>query len=232
MGSDASKLYDEAVGTAVAAAQSATSSSSSSSSSTPSVNLSKHRHILAMQRRLAAAMPGVLSRLVKNNRGCGGGAMRIEYGKDGILLWEGSFGNLSSSESSGPMAVDSLLEIASCTKLVVATCICKYAEEGRLSLNDTLDKFFSFGSSAPNKTQLPARFLVVDGEDCSHLVSIKSLLNHTSGLVDYWRDSDANARGKQNSFVKTFNGYVITYAIGYCHHRAYTLYSITLRAYI
>jgi len=65
------------------------------------------------------------------------------------------------------MSPDMLFDIASIGKHFVAILVCKLAEEGRLSLDDPLSRW------------LP------DYPNIDHTITIRQLLNHTSGLFDW-----------------------------------------------
>lgn len=69
-----------------------------------------------------------------------------------------------------PMKLDSVHELASVSKQFTATAILKLADEGKLSLDDSITKF-------------------VDGApDTWKAITIRHLLHHTSGLPDYISD--------------------------------------------
>jgi D-alanyl-D-alanine carboxypeptidase len=78
--------------------------------------------------------------------------------------WTGVSG---SSEPSKPIAPDMLFDIASIGKNFVAILVCQLAEEGRLSLDDPLSKW------------LP------DYPNIDNTITIRQLLNHTSGIFDW-----------------------------------------------
>ncbi|MEA2178875.1 MAG: D-alanyl-D-alanine carboxypeptidase, partial [Solirubrobacteraceae bacterium] len=69
-----------------------------------------------------------------------------------------------------PMRVDDRFRIASLTKTYVATVVLQLAGEGRLSLHDTVERW------------LPG--MVPNG----HHITLRHLLNHHSGLFDYFND--------------------------------------------
>ena len=83
--------------------------------------------------------------------------------------WAGASGNLDK---------ESLYFIASTTKLYVSAVILNYRSQGMLSLDDTLGKY------------IPQHLLqglhVFKGKEYSHLITIRQLLAHTSGLPDYF----------------------------------------------
>ncbi|MEY2535109.1 MAG: D-alanyl-D-alanine carboxypeptidase [bacterium] len=69
-----------------------------------------------------------------------------------------------------PMRVDDRFRIASLTKTYVATVVLQLAGEGRLSLHDTVERW------------LPG--MVPNGQH----ITLRHLLNHHSGLFDYFND--------------------------------------------
>ncbi|MSM40947.1 MAG: serine hydrolase [Geobacter sp.] len=89
------------------------------------------------------------------------------------VLFEKAYGRLSTEQSAGPMAVESLFDIASLTKVVATTpSILKLAEEGRLSLVDQVGKWLPEFSGRKD-------------------LLIWNLLTHTSGLDDFSLSSAA-----------------------------------------
>jgi len=81
---------------------------------------------------------------------------------------------VSSLASGKPMPVDAHFHIASNTKTFVAVVILQLAGEGRLSLDDTVERW------------LPG--LVQGAGNDGRRIRIRNLLQHTSGLVDYGAD--------------------------------------------
>lgn len=80
------------------------------------------------------------------------------------IVYEGGFG-LRNRELSLPATPDTLYGIGSCTKAFVATAILLLAEQGRLSLDDAVNRYNPFKIRAPN------------GD-----IRIRHLLSHSSGL--------------------------------------------------
>jgi D-alanyl-D-alanine carboxypeptidase len=77
-------------------------------------------------------------------------------------------------ESNAPLAPSAHFHIASNTKVFVATVTLQLVGEGKLSLEDTVEKW------------LPG-FVTGNGNDGSR-ITIRNLLQHSSGLVDYNAD--------------------------------------------
>jgi CubicO group peptidase (beta-lactamase class C family) len=83
----------------------------------------------------------------------------------GTIIYEKAFG-MADREWNIPNTVQSKFEIGSITKQFTAACILQLAEQGKLSLDDKLSKYF-------------ADFPKADS------VTIHMLLTHTSGIKDY-----------------------------------------------
>ncbi|UZQ52793.1 serine hydrolase [Trichothermofontia sichuanensis B231] len=84
-------------------------------------------------------------------------------------FWHGASG-FSDAETGQQMRPDDRLEIASATKPFVAVTVLQLVQEGKLSLDDSLSKWL------PN---------VAQRLDNGNRATIRQLLNHTSGIVDY-----------------------------------------------
>src|SRR5215469_16068996 len=93
----------------------------------------------------------------------GASVMIIQHGK--VLLAK-SYG-LANLEEKIAATPDSNYRLASVTKQFTAMCIMILADEGKLSLDDPITKFFP---------EFPAY---------GKQITIRHLLNHTSGLLDY-----------------------------------------------
>ncbi|MGI9471770.1 MAG: serine hydrolase [Rubripirellula sp.] len=88
--------------------------------------------------------------------------------RDGKTIFEGALG-LADAESGRKLDVNSKFRIGSVTKQFTAAAILKLVEEGKISVDDTLDKF------------LPKFPRAAD-------VTIHQLLTHTSGIPSYTDD--------------------------------------------
>jgi len=86
--------------------------------------------------------------------------------KDGKIIYNHSFG-LADIENKVPATPLTNYRIASVTKQFTAMCIMMLKEDGKLALDDKLNKFFP---SLPGYTSN---------------ITIQQMLNHTSGLPDY-----------------------------------------------
>ncbi|WJV44189.1 serine hydrolase domain-containing protein [Streptomyces flavofungini] len=93
--------------------------------------------------------------------------------RDGRGVWKAAsgVGNLKTGE---PRGKDDRFRVGSITKTFMATVLLQMEAEGRLSLDDTVDK------------HLPG--LVRGNGNDGRRISVRQLLNHTSGLFDYLSD--------------------------------------------
>lgn len=103
-----------------------------------------------------------------------------------VIHIESTDGEFSWVKSAGNMETYTQYAIASITKMYTAAIIIKLIEDGLLSFDDTIDKFFS-------KDYLSGLH-VYKGKDYSSTITIQQLLSHTTGLPDY--STEKNAAGK------------------------------------
>lgn len=96
-----------------------------------------------------------------NSPGCALGII-----KQGELVYAKGYG-LANLEYEIPNSANSVFRIGSTSKQFTAACIVMLANQGKLNLDDTLNKFFP---------EFP---------DYSKKITVKNLLNHTSGIRDY-----------------------------------------------
>ena len=99
------------------------------------------------------------------------GAYGISFAavRDGVLLWTGADGRQRDALTS--LAADDPLVIGSVTKTFVAATVLQLVEEGRLELDDAV------------RDHLPGMSSV------SAEITIRQLLDHTSGLADVFNDT-------------------------------------------
>ena len=107
------------------------------------------------------------------NRGLTGVALRVEQGDD--LLFEGAAG-LASRENETPVSASDRFRIASITKTFTAVLVLQQVDAGVLTLDDTISTWL--------EDPVVSRIPYVDE------ITIQQLLNHTSGVYDYF-DGDS-----------------------------------------
>ncbi len=100
-----------------------------------------------------------------------GGAYGVTFAavRDGQLVWSGSVGRQRDGVTT--LAADESLLIGSVTKTFVAATILQLAEEGRLELGDAIRDYLPDMSAISSK------------------ITIRQLLDHTSGLADVFNDT-------------------------------------------
>lgn len=86
--------------------------------------------------------------------------------KNGRVVYKKAFGK-ADLELNVPMQPDMIFRLGSITKQYTAIAILQLVEQGKISLQDSIQKFIK---DFPNK---------------GHAITIENLLSHTSGIVDY-----------------------------------------------
>jgi CubicO group peptidase (beta-lactamase class C family) len=113
-----------------------------------------------------AKLDRLFDRLLEKNKGMGS----LTLAKDGKILYNRSFGysQINGTEKK-PLTAETKYRIHSITKTFTAVMIFQLIEEGKLKLNDTLDKFFP---QIPNAAR----------------ITIGHILAHRSGIHDFEPD--------------------------------------------
>jgi CubicO group peptidase (beta-lactamase class C family) len=112
---------------------------------------------------LATRVDAVFSRFDKpDSPGCALAVIR-----DGQIIYERGYG-MSNLEYGIPISPSSIFHIASISKEFTAMSVLMLAQQGKLSLDDDVRKY------------------VPEVPDFGHLITIRHLIHHTSGLRDQW----------------------------------------------
>lgn len=98
---------------------------------------------------------------------------------EGAILIENSSGDFSYSKGY-ERDIDTLMLMASITKLFTTTCILALMEEGRISLSDKISKYFD--------DEILKGLHVYKGREYSFDLTVENLLFQTSGLSDFYLD--------------------------------------------
>jgi D-alanyl-D-alanine carboxypeptidase len=130
-------------------------------------------------------LQAALDEQVLANNGYGGGIASVHAPGEGTLDLVVS-GN--AVRGGPPMAPDSTFEVASVTKTFTATSILLLDEQGALSID------------RPAADYVPD---LMTGFEYGSQITIRELLNQTSGLPDYWNDPPF-VHGHQNAFLVAF----------------------------
>lgn len=140
--------------------------------------------------RVADRMARALQEAVADNGGYGGGVLRAEDA--GGAWFERAEGDRT--HGGAPIQAGDSFEIASITKTFTATTILQLSEEGALSLDQPFAELLpEYGSD----------LLVIGGQDRTGEITVRQLLQHTSGLPDYWSDPPY-LYGQVNAFLDAF----------------------------
>lgn len=116
----------------------------------------------AQQKPLNQQLDQLLTaRFKPNGPGC-----EVLVAKHGQIVYQKAFG-LADLEFSVPLQPDMVFHLGSITKQFTAVAILQLAEQGKLSLQDSIQKFIP---------DYPAK---------GHTITIEHLLTHTSGIKDY-----------------------------------------------
>lgn len=110
----------------------------------------------------------------------------------GKVIYEKGFG-YRNAETKAPNDVNSIFQIGSVTKQITAAVIMQLQQEGKLSVQDKLSKYFS---GFPNGDK----------------ITIENLLTHTSGIYNYTNDTvimknDITRHYSQEEMMKLFKNY-------------------------
>ena len=100
-----------------------------------------------------AHMPGLSAAIVKNGR----------------VVWTGAYG-YSRFNSKEPVTSETLFELASVSKTVIATAVMQLWEDGQLDLDADINDYLPFRVANPLFTELP--------------ITTRMLMAHTSSIVD------------------------------------------------
>lgn len=117
---------------------------------------------------------------------------------EGVLLIENTSGDFSFSKGYGGKDLNSPLLMASITKLFTTTCILVLFEQGKLSLNDKISKFFD--------DLVLEGIHLYGGMEYSFDLTIADLLFQISGLPDVYEEgtNSVKTRAIKEDFYITF----------------------------
>jgi len=132
---------------------------------------------------LAAALQAIIDQAVADGSP---GAVLMVDAPDMGFTWKGAAG-MADPDAEEEMTVDDPFIISSGTKMVTAVTLLKLAEEDKLDLDDPIGQYLP--------EDLVANLLVLDGEPYGETITIRQLLNHTSGLGDFSNGPDTDGSG-------------------------------------
>jgi len=132
---------------------------------------------------LAEALQAIVDQAVTDGSP---GAVLMVDAPDMNFTWKGAAG-MADAENGIDMVADDQFIISSGTKMFTAVTVLKLAEQGKLNLDDPISQYLP--------ADLIARLLVLDGESYGETITVRQLLNHTSGLGDFSNGADKDDNG-------------------------------------
>lgn len=117
---------------------------------------------------------------------------------------EDGSGDFAWNKGYGGRTVDSIMNLASVTKLFTTTCIINLIQQGKLSLSDNLDAFFG--------ADILDGIHVYKGIDYSYKMTVGNLLFQNTGFPDVFavNKNKLNKRMRTEDFRVSFEEYVQT----------------------
>jgi len=123
-------------------------------------------------------------------------SVSISVAKDGNVIWQEAFGWADKTEKRA-VAPETIYSLGSLTKPLTATGIMLLSEKGKIDLNESIEKYIS---------PLTLKSYAYD----SKKVTVKHLLNHTSGLPTHFNYFYADEKASPPSFEETLDKYGFT----------------------
>ena len=129
---------------------------------------------------LATALQGIVDNYVGSDNA---GVVLMVDMPDKDFTWKGAAGMADPAANLAMIADDQFI-ISSGTKMFTAVTILKLVEEGLLNLDDPIATYLP--------ADLVAQIHLLDGQSFGEEITIRQLLNHTSGLGDFSNGVDVN----------------------------------------
>lgn len=120
-------------------------------------------------------------------------SVSISVAKDGNIIWQEAFGWADKTEKRAAIP-ETIYSLASLTKPLTAAGIMILSEKGKIDLNESVEKYIF---------PLTLKSYAYD----SQKVTVKHLLNHTSGLPTHFNYFYADEKARPPSFEETLDKY-------------------------
>jgi D-alanyl-D-alanine carboxypeptidase len=132
----------------------------------------------AMTPDVAGELQGAFERFVADHPKVPGAVLDVDAPSIG-LSWAGAAGRFAFSDDR-PIESTDAFRTASVTKTFTAAAVLRLVEEGELSLGNSIAGYLPNG--------LVRRIDVIDDHSFGRRITVRQLLNHTSGIYDYATD--------------------------------------------
>lgn len=110
-----------------------------------------------------------INKRLKNEYSSKTAGIGLSVVSDNSTIWSGAYG-MANIALNKPMTTDHIINIASVSKLFVATAIMQLSERSLLSIDDNINRHLPFDISYPKNENLP--------------ITIRQLLTHKSSILD------------------------------------------------
>lgn len=134
--------------------------------------------LLVVQISFSQSLESKIDALITSNYTPNEPGISILVAKNGVPIYQKAFGK-ANLELATPMTINNVFQIGSITKQFTAVAILMLEEQGKLQLNDNIQKF------------------IPDYPTAGNTITIHHLLNHTSGI------KNSTPVGKQGAISKT-----------------------------
>lgn len=134
---------------------------------------------------LARGLQELLERTVAHEPYVRGGVLLLEAPAR-ALKWKGASG-MADPDKGSVMLPDDQFRVASITKMVTATTVLTLAEVGKLELDARLDRYLP--------AEITTDLHLYEGGSYGPEITLRQLLSHTSGLVDFFGDGEPSSDG-------------------------------------
>ncbi|MFA9444566.1 serine hydrolase domain-containing protein [Egicoccus sp. AB-alg6-2] len=143
-----------------------------------------------MSGALDVRLQTLLERAVDRRRRVRHGLLAVSR-TDGSWSWEGAHG--TGAVAGGPVTTRMRYPIASVTKLFTAVTVLRLVEQGRLALDERIVDVLP--------AEVTAGLHVIGEDDHTDRITVEHLLDHSSGLPDYYGEAPRGGRSAQDRLL-------------------------------
>lgn len=149
-----------------------------------------------------ARFDALMANFIERNSQLYGAVASIE--QPNRISWQGAVGNADLANQQ-IAKINHQFMVASITKTFVATVVLQLVEEGKLELDDTIDKYLT--------AEIVNNISIINGQSRGAEITIRQLLSHKSGIYDYLEAGTLHIEGLATPDRRYSNEDRIRYAI-------------------